>query len=62
MIFFQVIFWVSIFLILYSYLLFPGILHLLAKNRSLSEESFSPDELPGISVLIAAYNEQEVIG
>ncbi len=57
----QVIFWVSIFLILYSYLLFPGLLHLLARNRSMSGERFSHDELPDISVLIAAYNEDKVI-
>ncbi len=57
----QVIFWVSIFLILYSYLLFPGLLHLLARNRSMNGEMFSYNELPDISVLIAAYNEDEVI-
>ena len=57
----QVIFWVSLFLILYSYLLFPGILHLLARRKNLGGNSFSPEELPIISVLIAAFNEEEVI-
>ncbi|MEN8227788.1 MAG: glycosyltransferase [Bacteroidota bacterium] len=57
----QVIFWVSLFLILYSYLLFPGILHLLARKKTLDENTFSPGELPSISVLIAAFNEEEVI-
>jgi len=61
MIFLQVIFWVSLFLILYSYLLFPGILHLLAKRKNLDGNTFSPRELPIISILIAAFNEEEVI-
>ena len=57
----QVIFWVSIFLILYSYLLFPGILHLLSRGKSLSGDIYSTGDLPLISILIAAFNEEEVI-
>lgn len=61
MIILQVIFWVSFFLIFYSYLLFPGILHLLALNKKLDGKMYAPDQLPLISVLIAAFNEEEVI-
>ncbi len=62
MIILQVIFWVSLFLIIYSYLLFPIILHLLARNKKDDGKSSAPADLPFISVLIAAYNEEQVIG
>ena len=57
----QIIFWFSLSLILYSYLLFPEILRLLARNMEVHTEKFLPSELPSISVLIAAFNEEEVI-
>ncbi len=62
MIILQVIFWLCIFLILFSYVLFPAILQVLARGKSLGESRFLPEELPLISVLIAAYNEEEIIG
>ena len=58
----QIIFWFSLFLIVYSYLLFPEILRLLARKKETSTEKFLPSELPSISILIAAYNEEKVIG
>lgn len=61
MIILQVIFWVSLFLIFYSYLLFPGMLHLLALNKKLEGNTYAPEGFPLISVLIAAFNEEEVI-
>jgi len=57
----QVIFWVSLFLILYSYLLFPGILHLLARHKKRDEKRYAFEELPVISVIVAAFNEEQVI-
>ncbi len=57
----QVIFWGSFFLILYSYLLFPVILQWLARHKNLSYTAYSPEASPKISVLIAAYNEEELI-
>ncbi len=57
MIVLQLIFWISLFLIFYSYLLFPWILKWLAGNRTINARSFSAGELPVISVLIPAYNE-----
>jgi len=58
----QIIFWFSLFLILYSYLLFPEILRLLARKRKEETKKYLPSELPFISVLIAAFNEEKVIG
>ena len=57
----QIIFWISVFLIIHTYLFFPLILSLLAQNRTLPQINFREDELPVISVLIAAHNEEEVI-
>jgi cellulose synthase/poly-beta-1,6-N-acetylglucosamine synthase-like glycosyltransferase len=61
MIILQVIFWVSLLLIIYSYIIFPAILQLLSRNKGLTEKVYSEEELPLVSVLIAAYNEEEVI-
>ena len=58
----QLIFWICLFLVIYSYLLFPSILKLLTGNSSIKARSFSLEELPKISVLIAAHNEEKVIG
>lgn len=58
----QIIFWFSLFLIIYSYLLFPEILRLLARKRKEEAKKYLPSELPSISVLIAAFNEEKVIG
>jgi len=62
MILLQLIFWICLFLIFYSYLLFPVILQLLARNRKIKTSTFLVDELPLVSVLIAAHNEETVIG
>ncbi len=62
MIILQVIFWVCIFLIFYSYLLFPALLHLIARNKTSEPAIPVSDELPDVSVLVAAYNEEGVIG
>ena len=58
----QLIFWLSLSLILYSYLMFPEILRLLARKKEPELEKFLPAELPSVSVLIAAFNEEKVIG
>lgn len=62
MIVLQIIFWICLGLVFYSYLLFPLVLHLLAGKKGIHASSFSSNELPLISLLIAAYNEEKVIG
>ena len=61
MIILQAIFWTSVLLTVHTYLFFPLILNLLARKRTLPHTRFSEDELPPVSVLIAAFNEEEVI-
>ena len=54
----QIIFWISVALVLHSYIFFPFILSLLAKKRKLKWNAFTDNELPEISVLISAFNEE----
>jgi len=58
----QIIFWICLFLIFHSYFLFPFLLKLLAGKKTIQSESFSLEELPLLSVLIAAHNEAKMIG
>lgn len=56
----KIIFWISIFIILYSYLFYGGIIWLLVKLRNLfsSARKFSPNDLlPEVTLVVAAYNE-----
>lgn len=57
----QLIFWIGLFLVLYTYWFFPLILKALAGQRSIRARSYEPEEFPVISVLMAAYNEEKVI-
>ena len=61
MIILQVIFWISIFLILYSYVLFPALLQILARKKTFEFKPYPGNSLPRISVIISAYNEEGVI-
>jgi len=58
----QIIFWFCLSLIVYTYLLFPAILRLLARKKQEEGQKFPPSEWPSVSVLIAAFNEEKVIG
>lgn len=58
----QLIFWICLFLVFHSYFLFPLVLKLLAGNKTIKALSFSLEELPMVSVLIAAHNEEKMIG
>jgi cellulose synthase/poly-beta-1,6-N-acetylglucosamine synthase-like glycosyltransferase len=58
----QIIFWVCLFLVCYTYLLFPLILKILAGSRELKVRFYKDEELPAISVLISAHNEEKMIG
>lgn len=60
--YFEGVFIVSVFLILYTYVIFPNILWLIARRKKFSMENFqNNDEFPGVSILIAVFNEELVI-
>ena len=57
-------FWISIFLIVYTFIGYGFVLYLLVKVKSLFSTPFSFKKdavLPGITVLVAAYNEEDII-
>ncbi|WP_059283487.1 hypothetical protein [Bacillus coahuilensis] len=60
MLYLQLIFWILIFLIVYVYFLYPLTLFIFSRFRSKEiVEDFKYE--PKVSLLIAAYNEEDVI-
>lgn len=57
----QILFWFSGFMVFHSYVLFPLILRFLARNKRLNFPTINKDELPKLSILVAAFNEEAVI-
>lgn len=61
-IFFQILFWVSIAAIFHSYVFFPTVLSLLARNKTENKILFEKnDDLPSVSIIMASYNEEKDI-
>jgi len=56
----EFLFWVAIFGVLYSYFIYPMLLLFLPKSET-TELGEHTDELPSISLIIAAHNEQDRI-
>src|SRR5438132_13913803 len=58
-----VVFWISSSLVLYAYLGYPLVVWTLARlfGRKLQPPTLSDEDLPFVSLLIAAYNEEDVI-
>ncbi|PCH66987.1 MAG: glycosyl transferase family 2 [Bacteroidetes bacterium] len=58
----ELIFWVSLLLMLHSYVMYPLILHFLGRRKRINNIVFSiNDNLPKVAVLLAVHNEEEVI-
>jgi cellulose synthase/poly-beta-1,6-N-acetylglucosamine synthase-like glycosyltransferase len=59
---FLIIFWISVFLILHTYVLYPLILQYFSGSRKSNNIVYDrDDELPVVSVIISAYNEESCI-
>jgi GT2 family glycosyltransferase len=60
----EVIFWISVGLLAYTHVGYPALLWLLARGtrRGAEPPAVSEDALPTVSVIVAAYAEQNVIG
>jgi cellulose synthase/poly-beta-1,6-N-acetylglucosamine synthase-like glycosyltransferase len=59
-----VVFWISLFIILYTFVGYGFVLFLLVKLKRLfyTSGSFDPDqEFPSVTILIAAYNEEDIV-
>jgi cellulose synthase/poly-beta-1,6-N-acetylglucosamine synthase-like glycosyltransferase len=58
----EIFFWICLLLVFHSYVLYPFILELLAKNIPANKIVYNNvQELPFFSILISAFNEQDVI-
>ena len=61
MIIWQFIFWFSLFSVFHSYLLFPWLLQILARKKEQNSNRFSANEMPPVTILISAFNEERII-
>lgn len=57
----MVAFWFSAAALLHTYILYPLLIQLLTGKRKINGTVFPPSEVPPVTVLMAAYNEEEVI-
>ena len=59
---FEIVFWISLFAIFHSYLLYPWLIKIVAQNRKENSLTFeSGTDLPFVSILMSVFNEEEVI-
>jgi len=61
MIFWQIIFWLGVFGLAHSYVLYPLIVRWLSVNKKPNARFFSDEELPRVSVLMSLFNEEKVV-
>lgn len=61
MIIWQIIFWLSVILILHSYIIYPWLLQILSSNLKENSFQFADSELPDVTILMSVYNEEKVI-
>ena len=57
----EALFWISAGLLVYTHLGYPALLWLLTRGRRTAHRAL-PTELPSVSLIVAAYNEESVIG
>lgn len=61
MVYIEITLWLSIVLLIHNHVLFPLYILLKSRKKKLKYSSFQADNLPHVSVLIAAHNEEQVI-
>ena len=57
----EILFWISAFIVVYTFLGYGIVITLLAKFKRKKAETPQNNELPQITFLVAAYNEQDII-
>lgn len=57
----QILFWISVFAIAHTYVFYPLLVILLAKNKKENTIVFSNETLPEIAIIMAVHNEEQVI-
>ncbi len=58
---YQYILWISVVAVLFSYVIYPVLLRLLAIGKKNNSIVYDTTSLPNVSILIAAHNEEKVI-
>ncbi len=61
MITWQIIFWLTLLLILHSYMVYPWLLQVLSAKKKENEIFYGEDELPGVTVLMSVFNEEKIL-
>jgi len=57
----EVLFWVSVLLVLHTYLFYPILVRLLSYFRKSNCQTYLFEEIPKVSLIMAAHNEEKVI-
>ncbi len=55
----EIVFWISLFLVFYTYVLYPE--RMVARAKQYKQKKEAQENWPSIALLLAAYNEEEVI-
>ncbi len=59
---FKITFWISVFAVFHTYVLYPLILRLLVRGKTNNRVFYKyPEQYPSVSILLAVYNEEMVI-
>ncbi len=60
----QVIFWLCVIAIFYSYVIYPFLLNILGRNKRINTDVYhlTDTDLPTVTFITAVYNEEKVIG
>lgn len=61
MIFYQILFWLSVLVIFHSYVFFPLLVQFLARNKKIDFPHILEEDLPMLSIVVSAFNEEAVI-
>lgn len=56
-----IIFWISILLTFYSYIIYPGIVYLLSRKKKDVSRERTAEDLPTVSLVVSLYNEEKII-
>lgn len=58
----KIIFWVSVFVVFHTYILYPLLLRILASGKKGNQTFYkTPEEFPYVSILLAVFNEETII-
>ncbi len=57
----QILFWIALFAILHTYLIYPVLVIILARKKTGNQLVFNTNELPEIAIIMAVHNEEKVI-